>query len=121
MDYSREVVFSDSEPTLVEKTKKLLQQKFTRKVLNSERKVLRDRYSLSKVAARRTPQLDPVMKSEVSATTKFADMQLARLQNLLLDSLAPLTPVLECHNIGSAISVQAVIGNANANLRESYW
>ena len=79
MDYSKAVTFSDSETedqsktTVVEvseRTEKYLQE--TERVSNSERKEVRDRSLLPKVPATRTPQLDPIMKSEASTTTKAA-------------------------------------------------
>ena len=79
VDYSKAVTFSDSETedqsktTVVEvseRTEKYLQE--TERVSNSERKEVRDRSLLPKVPATRTPQLDPIMKSEASTTTKAA-------------------------------------------------
>ena len=103
MDYSKAVTFSDSETedqsktTVVEvseRTEKYLQEKCTQRVSNSDRKEVWDRYPLPKVSVTRTPQLDPIMKSEASTTTKAADKQLARVHTLLLDSLPPLTTSL---------------------------
>ena len=117
-----------------EKAKKFLHEKCTRRVTNSERKQLKDTYPLPKVPATRTPQLDPIMKPEVSAATKTIDKQLAKVQTLMLDTLAPLTSVMESHNRGNTLEqkevLQAVkvaislVGTANATmshlLRESY-
>ena len=135
MDYSERIVFSDSEAEdqpntrlveVSEKTKKFLHEKCTRRVPNSDRKVLRDRYPLPKVPATRTPQLDTIMKPEASPATKATDKQLSKVQTLLLDSLAPLTSLLENHHRGETLDhkrvIQAVrtaielIGNANANM-----
>ena len=78
MDYSKQFQFSDSEAEdqpagkLVEdseKTRNVLHKKCTRRMPNSERKLLRDRYPLPKVPATRTPQLDAIMKPEASAST----------------------------------------------------
>ena len=134
MDYS-EVVFSDSEAEdqpndkmveVSEKTKKILQEKCTRRVLNRDRMQIRGHYPLPKVPATRTPQLDSIMKPEASSTTKVTDKQLAKVQTLLLDSLAPLTMLLEAHHRGDESDpkdvVRAVkaavelIGNANAHM-----
>ena len=41
------------------------------------------------------------MKPEASAATKAADKQLAKVQTLLLDSLAPITSLLENHHRGT--------------------
>ena len=135
MDYSRAVVFSDSgaedQPNtklveVSEKTRKFLHEKCTRRVPNRERKEMRDCYPLPKVPATRTPQLDSIMQPEASAATKAADKQLAKVQTLLLDSLAPMTSLLESHHRGDTLNqkevIQAVrstvelIGNANANM-----
>ena len=135
MDYSERIVFSDSEAEdqpntrlveVSEKTKKFLHEKCTRRVPNSDRKVLRDRYPLPKVPATRTPQLDTIMKPEASPATKATDKQLSKVQTLLLDSLAPLTSLLENHHRGETLDhkrvIQAVrtaielIANANANM-----
>ena len=62
MDYSQQLYFSESDrPStrlldVSENTKKLLHEKCTWKVPNSERKQLQDPYPLSKVPATRTPQ-----------------------------------------------------------------
>ena len=76
----------------------------------------------------RTPQLDAIMKPESSASTKAADKQLAKVQTLILDTLAPLTSVVESHNKGNVLdqremihAVKAAIellGNANAYLSQ---
>ena len=66
------------------------------------------------------------MKSEASAATKATDKQLVKVQTLLLDSLAPLTSILETHNNGESLDLRGVIravrsgitliGNANCHL-----
>ena len=76
--------------------------------------------------ATRPAQLDPMLKLEISPTTKTADRQLTKVQAWLLDSLAPMTSLLEAHNKGDKLDqkdvIQAVkmgvtlIGNANAHL-----
>ena len=131
MDYSK-VVFSDSEAEdqpndkmveVSEKTKKFLQEKCTRRVLNCDRM---DHYPLPKVPATRTPQLDSIMKPEASSTTKATDKQLAKVHTLLLDSLAPLTMLLEAHHrsdesdpkdvVRAVKTAVELIGNANAHI-----
>ena len=135
MDYTKEVYFSDSETEdqsrskvveVSERTKKFLQEKCTRRVPNSERREIREKFPFPKVPATRPAQLDPMMRSEASTAAKAADKQLAKVQTLLLDSLAPLTSVIESHHKGDTLDlkevVQAVrsgitlIGNANAHL-----
>ena len=135
MDYTKEVAFSDSETEdqsrakiveVSERTSKFLQEKCTRRVPNSERREIRDKFPLPKVPATRPAQLDPMMKSETSSATKVVDKQLAKVQTMLLDSLALLTSILETHHKGDTLDqkdvIQAVrsgiqlIGNANAHL-----
>ncbi len=60
----------------------------------------RRRYPLPKVPVTRTPQLDGFIQGEVSMATRNADKELARLQSLVLDSLAPLTHLLEAEQRG---------------------
>ena len=135
MDYTKEVYFSDSETEdqsrsktmeVSERTGKFLQEKCTRRVPNSERREIREKFPLPKVPATRPAQLDPMMKSEASPATKATDKQLAKVQTLLLDSLAPLTSVLETQHKGETLDLKEVIqavrsgitliGNANAHL-----
>ena len=79
------------------------------RVPNTERKEVRDKYPLPKVLGTITAQLDLTMKSEVSTATKAADKQLARVQTLLLYSLAPLTSLLETHHKGDTPDQKEVI------------
>ena len=136
MDYFKEVEFSDSETEdqsritkimeVLERTGKFLQESCTRRVPNSERMVLWDKYPLPKVPATRPAQLDHMMRSETSAATKTADKQLVKIQALLLDSVAPLISILEAHHNGDTLDQKEVIqvvrsgitliGNANAHL-----
>ena len=134
IDYNEAVVFSSDEEDqpnsklveVLERTKAFLQEKCTRRVPNGERMHIRNRYPLPKVPATRTPQLDSVMKQEASSVIKSSDKQLAKVQTLLLDSLAPLTALVEAHHKGEQLdsvetlravkaSVQ-LIGNANAHM-----
>ena len=135
MDYTKGVDFSESETEdqppvklveVSEKTKKFIQDKCTRRVSNAERKELRGHYPLPKVPATKTPQLDAFMKPEASTSVKATDKQLAKVQTLLLDSLAPLTSVVEAHYNGDPFDekevLQAVkaavqlVGNANTHM-----
>ena len=43
----------------------------------------------------KTPQLDPYLKMEASASVKAADKELSRIQTFVLDGMAPLTVVME--------------------------
>jgi hypothetical protein len=98
MDFSKEVTWEDKTPKLrevSEKTKSLLTKACTCRLNNSTRLSHRSSHPLPKVSATRTPQLDPVMKSETSAAVKAVDKELARLQTFVLDALATLTTLLE--------------------------
>ena len=135
MDHSAEVHFSNSETEhqsctklteVSERTGKFLREKCTRRVPNSERREIREKSPLPKVAQTRPAQLDPMMKSETCAATKAADKQLTKVQTLLLNSLAPLTAIQEAHHEGVTLEHKEVIlavksglhviGNANAHL-----
>ncbi len=83
---------SDEESDLVEvseATAELLTERCTLGLRNDARLKARRRYPLPKVPATKTPQLDGFIKSEVPMATRKADKELARLQSLVLDSLAP--------------------------------
>ena len=93
--YSEVVIFLDEEESdLVEvsdETYSLLNKVCTQSVTNDERKAARKRYKLPKVPATRTPRLDPFLMTEISQTAKSLYSDLARVQMLYMDALAPLT------------------------------
>ena len=109
-----------------EKTKSFLEESCRQSLPNSSRIQTRSRFGLPKVAATRTPQLDPFMKTEVNSATKSTDKELARIQTIVPDSMAPLTSILECDNQGGSLSHEEVIiavktavqliGNTNAQI-----
>ena len=78
------------------------------------------------MAATRTPQLDSYLKSEIPQQVKTADRDLAKIQTFVLDSLAPLTHLIELdaqgHEVSHSQTINAVkaaielIGNANAKI-----
>ena len=118
MDYSAEVHFSDSETEdqsrtklteVSERTGKFLREKCTWRVPKSER---REKFPLPKVPETRPAQLDPMMKSKTSAATKAADKRLTKVQTLLLDSLEPLTAILEAHHKGVLLDPGGEVGHA---------
>ena len=128
----RDPVFIDSDEEqedlveVSEKTSKFLHLKCTRSVTNETRKRVRTRYPLPKVPATRPPQLDTFLKQEVSMNTKNADKELAKVQALMLDSMAPLTYLLEADARGDSLTLEQVrdaaktavelSGNANARI-----
>ena len=106
-----------------EETHKLLTSACTRSVSNEARRRSRGRYPLPKVATTKSPNLDPFMRSEVSSNTKADDRELAKIQSFVLDSLAPLTALLEQGEVMSpgevkdaASTAVQLIGNANARM-----
>ena len=89
----------------------------TRRVPNSERRVLRDKYPLPKVPATRPAQLSCHQDSRQTACEDTT---------LLLYSLAPFTSIVQAHHNGDTLdqkeAIQAVrlgitlFGNTNAHL-----
>lgn len=75
----------------METTKALLQNKCTQSVANNRRKKMRVLFSQSKVAATRTPRFHDTMKQVIPSSTKTSYKELAKIQTLVLDALAPLT------------------------------
>ena len=118
------VSFSDSETDedqsqaeveeVSEKTKKFL-QKCTQRVSNTE-KALKEHYHLPKVPATRT-RLDPMMKPEAYSATTTADKQLAKVQTLFLDSMAPLASVVESHNRGESFKEKEMVDAVKAAIQ----
>ena len=121
MGFSKEVEWPDSdaeqqESKLVEvseKTKKLQEEKCTRKVQNSVRIQTRRKYPLPKVVATKTPHLDSYLKTELSSMTKSEDKELAKIQTFILDALAPLTSILEADSekVSYDEAIEATIDN----------
>ena len=104
-------------------THKLLTVACRRSVSNELRKRTQGRYKLPMVEVTKTPSLDPVIKTLATQRAKAVDKELAKLQTFVLDSLAPLTAILE---YGYGMSVEEVreasstavelLGNANAQI-----
>ena len=120
MDYSKEVTWDNETPKLREVSEKTytLLTKACSRLNNATRLSNGSSHPLTKVPATRTPQLDPVMKSETSAAVKAADKELARIQTFVLDALAPLTTLLEERQteqvVEAATAAVQLIGNASA-------
>lgn len=87
--------------TVSESTATTLDKYFTKTLKNPERLKIRNAYGLPKVASTKTPQLEPFLKEEVPANAKTADRELARIHSYLLDSIAPLTAVIDKKVTGS--------------------
>lgn len=105
-----------------EETETTLERCFSKTLKNSERLRIRDSYGLPKVLATKTPHLEPFLKEEISQATKSTDKELARIHTFLLDSVAPLTAVLERSSdlhpdVQKAIkSACQLLGNASVKL-----
>ena len=80
---------------VLEEMRGFLTRACSRSVSNEARRRCRGRYPLPKVAATKSPNLDPFMRTEVSSSVKADDKELAKIQSFVLDSLAPLTALLE--------------------------
>ncbi len=117
----------ESDPVEVsEATAELLTERCTLGLKNDARLKARRRYPLPKVPATKTPQLDGFIKSEVTMATRNADKELARLQSLVLDSLAPLTHLLEAEQRGgpptweeakkAVVAATELVSNASAKI-----
>ena len=107
------------------KTYKLLSNMCTQSVSNETRRRVRNRYSLPIVTATKSPNLDAFMRTEISSSTKTSDKELAKIQKFVLDSLAPLTALLEnaekmnpIHIHDAAASAVELVGNASAQLSQ---
>ena len=106
-----------------EETERLLKTSCTRSVSNEVRRRTRSRYKLPKVEATRTPRLDHFMHTLAPQTAKVVDRELSRIQTFVLDSLAPLTAILDNKDNMSiedvkeaSITAVELIGNANAKI-----
>lgn len=131
-DYSAEVQFDASEmggediaelTEVSDETHQLLTTVCTRSVSNEKRKRIRSDFPLPKVPATRSPNLDAFIRPELSQTAKSQDKELAVIQSLVLDAVAPLTALLE-HGSDmtpavlreTSLAAVALIGNANARI-----
>ena len=109
-----------------EKTHAFLTKKCTRCVPNETRLRTRGRFPLPRVPATRTPQLDPFIKTEMSAAAKQSDRELARIQTFILDAITPLAAIIDGANSGKPLSegdtllaastAAELLGNANARM-----
>ena len=116
-----------------DETRRLLRVSCMRSMSNELRRRVRSTYKLPKVEATRTPKVDPIIKSLASQQAKTADRDFARIQTLMLDSMAPLSSLLEqiVHDRVSVGDVKQatstaveLIGNASAHvshLRRRKW
>ena len=130
-EYRATITFTDEEDVVEgsqlvevsEKTHRLLANSCTRSVSNESRKRTQSCYKLPKVDTTRTPRLDHIMKTLAPQAAKSADKELARIQSFMLDSLAPVSAILE--NVDRMmvedvrrrhLHAAQLIGNANAQV-----
>ena len=100
--------------------------KSTSRLPNNTRLKIRKTYTLPKVPATKTPELDNCLKPELPQSTKVADRDMAKVQAFILDALAPLTFMVEADAKGDKVTHKQVvnatktaielIGNANAKV-----
>ena len=94
---------------------------------NELRRKTRSVYKFPKVPATRTPKVDQVIKSLASQSAKSTDRELARLQTFVLDSMAPLSSLMEMISHGAdKVSIEDIkiatstatelIGNTSAQI-----
>ena len=78
-----------------EETRKLLEDKCMRGEPNDQRLKIRKGNPLPHVPATRTPLMDSHLKPEVPTSVKSLDKELAKVQSVVLDTLGPLSALLE--------------------------
>ena len=83
---------------------------------NAERRQLRQQYIIPDVPFTTSPRLDKVMVVECSKSTISADLQLSRIQALLLDAVGPLSGLIDSINKGTEVMVDEVEGTVKAAL-----
>ena len=94
---------------------------------NTERRELRNAYALPKGDITKVPVLDPVLASECAKPTKTMDRSLSRVQNFVLDAVAPLSSLLDALNAdevdisvdqmaGAVETALTLLGNASVQL-----
>jgi len=92
-------------------TEALLKRSFV-SLLNEDHIDERNVYALPKVAVTKVPSLDKVMATHYSKRTKTNDWTLSRIQALTLDTLAPLTSILELFNLDAEEIQSEVVAKA---------
>ena len=66
-----------------------------RSMSNNLKRKTRSAFKFPKVEATRTPRVDQVIRSLAPQSAKTSDRELARLQTFVLDSMAPLSALME--------------------------
>ena len=105
-----------------EETGSIISQACTSRLEYADRLKVRNVYSLPKVTASRTPQLDSYLKTEIPPATKAVDKELATIQSHALDALAPLSAIRETkqdvpkETVSAATGAVKLLGNASARI-----
>uniref|UniRef100_A0A1X7TAZ1 HECT domain-containing protein n=1 Tax=Amphimedon queenslandica TaxID=400682 RepID=A0A1X7TAZ1_AMPQE len=112
-------------PEVSDETHRFLKVSCMWSMSNELRKRVWSTYKLTKVEATGTPKVDPIIKSLASQPAKTADRNFARIQTFILDSMAPLSLLLEqiAHervSVGNmkqaALTAVELIGNDSAHV-----
>lgn len=99
----------------------------TTRLEHANRLKIRNSYSLPQVAASRAPQLDNYLKLEIPPAAKVTDKELVSIQTHVLDTLAPLSTIMESQEGTSEQTFAAVaaaiklLGNASAHISHLRW
>ena len=104
-------------------THQLLTAVCTRSISNDAFKRLRSTYQLPRIVATKSPNLDAFLKPEVPANAKGLDKDLAKVQSFLLDTLAPITSMLEhtIRGIRGCDAARQILGCYTADFRSEFW
>jgi hypothetical protein len=96
-------------------TEKFIKEVFGHSISNGTRLQTRKEYPFPDLNESRCPKLDPIMKQNLSKDAKDVDTAASKVQALVLDSVAPLTSILEDAQNGS-LTVQKTTEAAKAAL-----
>lgn len=139
MNYEADPQFSEDEGVeeegqlteVSDPTHRLLTTACTQGMTLDMRKRTRGKYKLPHVEATRTPRVDHVMRALATSSAKGLDREFSKIQTYMLDSLAPISCLMEhadkmsVEDVREASSSAALlIGNANTQFsrmrRERY-
>ncbi len=111
-----------------ERTRRFLTERFSKPLPNEARLRVRRQFALPDVEATKVPQTDFFVKSHASNAAKSTDRELAKLQALINDGIAPITAILTKGDkeesmsgdevLKAAESAAELLGNASAKLSQ---
>ncbi len=109
-------------------TRRFLTERFSKPLPNEARLRVRRQFALPDVEATKVPQMDFFVKSHASNAAKSTDRELAKLQALINDGIAPITAILTKGDkeesmsgdevLKAAESAAELLGNASAKLSQ---